>query len=61
MKAQWQLIDIETGKPLAMIGEPFDINIEIFKTEWKKQFLGLKGGNIKVLIGTFGEGKGEKV
>lgn len=38
MKAQWQLIDLETGKALAILGEPFDFDREEFRISWIEQF-----------------------
>ena len=40
MKVQWQLINIDTGKILATMGKPFDIESELIEYEWIKQFQG---------------------
>lgn len=40
MKVQWQLIDIETGKKYALLGEPFDLIPELFKEKWERLWHG---------------------
>ena len=43
MKAQWRLINIETGKTLAAMGDIFDVG-ELFEPEWQKQSKGTDKG-----------------
>jgi len=40
MKVQWQLIDIESGKKYASLGESFDLIPELFKEKWKRLWHG---------------------
>ena len=51
MKVQWQLINIDTGKILATMGKPFDIESELIEYEWIKQFQGKVGERPIGLLG----------
>lgn len=45
MKVQWQLVNVETGEPVGISGDPFNLIEELTREERDRQFYGTS--NIK--------------
>jgi len=51
MKVQWQLVDIETGKKYLLIGEAFNLNLELLKVKLRRLWKGKSGAEpIEILV-----------